>query len=491
MSSKSNGSPKGADNLIRQMEQKMKEYESEFKFILDPKPFIARLDGNRFSNFMKGFRKPNDYRVDTAMILTAQDAVIRFHCVSAYVQTDEISLIFQKNENNKERVLRLVSMISGYCSVRFNFHLARQQFDSATEKDLIEKVNSNVAFFDCRIFTLPTELDVTQNIFLRAAYARRNSKSVLGRAVLGHQAIQNLPSDTIARRIREEQDVNWNDFAPFFKYGVVLKRQKKANNTCVISSGQFLLLSSQLCGQRVMDFDNRTDYTEQEVVSTVMGHDSSDIPVGMGRLFTTIGDFVATTQSVEEKVESKYGHHFKEMEPELYEAKSNRIDEFFEGMELELKKDINLNSPPPVKTSNVPPKIAPSNANRPVPMQLECTPLTIDESLSVLELWHETRPAVVQITQNEISAGPKHVIEKWIASIGQDTSKMKIDTARWTEGGLNTYITKVILPIRLDPCLGISGGLGESAISADESLALAYKDAVDLLVEQNLIHILQ
>jgi hypothetical protein len=112
------------------------------------------------------------------------------------------------------------------------------------------------------------------------------------------------------------------------------------------------------------------------------------------------------------------------MEPELYEAKSNRIDEFFEGMELELKKDINLNSPPPVKTSNVPPKIAPSNANRPVPMQLECTPLTIDESLSVLELWHETRPAVVQITQNEISAGPKHVIEKWIASIGQDTSKM-------------------------------------------------------------------
>jgi len=31
-------------------------------FISDPKPFIARLDGNRFSNFMKGFRKPNDYR---------------------------------------------------------------------------------------------------------------------------------------------------------------------------------------------------------------------------------------------------------------------------------------------------------------------------------------------------------------------------------------------------------------------------------------------
>lgn len=51
-----------------------------------------------------------------------------------------------------------------------------------------------------------------------------------------------------------------------------------------------------------MDFDNRTDYTEQEIVSTVMGHDSSDIPVGMGRLFSTIGDFVATTQSVEEVI---------------------------------------------------------------------------------------------------------------------------------------------------------------------------------------------
>lgn len=49
-----------------------------------------------------------------------------------------------------------------------------------------------------------------------------------------------------------------------------------------------------------MDFDNRTDYSEQEVVSTVMGHDSSDVPVGMGRLFTTISDFVAMTQGIEE-----------------------------------------------------------------------------------------------------------------------------------------------------------------------------------------------
>lgn len=66
---------------------------------------------------MKGFRKPNDYRgnnkpllmslfvsnefsVDTAMILTAQDAIIRFHCVSAYVQTDEISLVSVKDYND-------------------------------------------------------------------------------------------------------------------------------------------------------------------------------------------------------------------------------------------------------------------------------------------------------------------------------------------------------------------------------------------------------
>ena len=34
------------------------------------------------------------------MILTAQDAIIRFQCVSAYVQTDEISLVSTRRAAN-------------------------------------------------------------------------------------------------------------------------------------------------------------------------------------------------------------------------------------------------------------------------------------------------------------------------------------------------------------------------------------------------------
>jgi len=74
----------------------------------------------------------------------------------------------------------------------------------------------------------------------------------------------------------------------------------------VISSGHFLLLSAQLCGQRAVDLDHRTDYTEQEVVATVMGHDSSDVPAGMARLFTSLNDFIDTTQTLEEVRKSTY-----------------------------------------------------------------------------------------------------------------------------------------------------------------------------------------
>ncbi len=165
-------------------------------------------------------------------------------------------------------------------------------------------------------------------------------------------------------------------------------------------------------------------------------------------------------------MESKYGHHFKEIEPEPYEAKLNRIDEFFEGMELELKKDVNMNSPPPKNSSNNSKNsLSPValNINRPVPMQLENTQMIVEEnSLNVLELWHET-PNVVQIAQNEISEdnNPKQIIDKWITSIGQSSSQISkenfmrtvvhnllitllgIDTARWNNGGTTTFITKV------------------------------------------------
>lgn len=159
------------------------------------------------------------------------------------------------------------------------------------------------------------------------------------------------------------------------------------------------------------------------------------------------------------------------MEPEPYEAQLNRIDEFFEGMELELKKDINLNSSPPKNNNNAVAVQKNSlnpiafNPSRPVPMQLESTQMIVEDQLSVIELWHET-PAVVSISQNEISENPKAVIDKWMASIGQPTSKISklhcflqlrtiphcllgIDTARWNSDGTTTFITKVRLAINL------------------------------------------
>ena len=128
------------NNKTLDLGERMKLYENESLSIskIPPyKPFIIRLDGRSFSNFTSGLRKPFDCNFTKAMVLTTMDLITEFYAVCGYTHSDEITIIFKESctkeefdkEENKSghifdgRSVKLLTVMSGYCSVRFNYHL--------------------------------------------------------------------------------------------------------------------------------------------------------------------------------------------------------------------------------------------------------------------------------------------------------------------------------------------------------------------------------
>ncbi|PRP79675.1 hypothetical protein PROFUN_12573 [Planoprotostelium fungivorum] len=210
---------------------RMKSYEDKMEMRLDPSlPFIIRLDGHSFSTFTRGFKKPFDDVISDAMIATAGDLVQYFSARSAFVASDEISLVFAAIVDQKEtnaifngRVVKVSTLAAGYCSARFNHHLALL---CPVDHPCREKCTAGNTFFDARVFSLPSTMEVFNNIFWRSAHdTTRNSKSMFGQAVLPHKSLQNLTSNQIIEKVLAEKGLNWEDLPGHHKYGSIIKKE--------------------------------------------------------------------------------------------------------------------------------------------------------------------------------------------------------------------------------------------------------------------------
>jgi tRNA(His) guanylyltransferase len=190
----------------------MKQYEADTcaSTVDLLRPVVVRLDGHCFSTYTKGFDRPYDLRIHRAMVSTAGDLLTKFGAVTAYTESDEISLIFHPHSEEMPstlpfngRVQKVVSVFAGYASARFNFHMLRESFDdeasplesssngsgsndrsgrskSGAQAALRAKVEESSAHFDGRVFALPTLERLIAYVRWRAVLdCKRNSISML------------------------------------------------------------------------------------------------------------------------------------------------------------------------------------------------------------------------------------------------------------------------------------------------------------------------
>lgn len=114
---------------------RMKKYENALctTKVDFSKPFVVRIDGHNFRIFTRGLKKPYDYNLHQVFVNVCEMLIKEFNAHTVYTHSDEISLLYypKKTKNKDEwreppfggRIQKLVSIIAGYTTSKFNCEL--------------------------------------------------------------------------------------------------------------------------------------------------------------------------------------------------------------------------------------------------------------------------------------------------------------------------------------------------------------------------------
>jgi len=165
---------------------RMKRYESVYKQKLIPKLYtIVRIDGKNFHRFTKRFKKPIDEDFlslmnRTAMYITKNTQNAKF----GYTQSDEISLLLTDWDNiNTEmyfagNIQKITSVISSMTTAFFSSIYAKTYNDF------------DFPSFDCRVFQLPSRVEVYNYFLWRQKDCHRNFINSLAQYHIGKKEIK-------------------------------------------------------------------------------------------------------------------------------------------------------------------------------------------------------------------------------------------------------------------------------------------------------------
>jgi tRNA(His) guanylyltransferase len=201
-----------------ELDEKMRVYETAFDQCAVPEMFlVARIDGRSFTRLTREthqFNAPFDERFRDLMVATTEHLMqCGFRIVYGYTQSDEISLLFDPNENSFGRKLRKFdSILAGEASAKFALLLGAH------------------AAFDCRISQLPNENLVGDYFRWRNEDAHRNALNgwcywTLRKDGLNvAQATKRLEGMPVSEKneLLFQRGINFNDVPNWQKRGVGL-----------------------------------------------------------------------------------------------------------------------------------------------------------------------------------------------------------------------------------------------------------------------------
>jgi len=145
------------------LDMKMRIYETAQDRVVPPEIFlVARVDGRCFTRLTKevhNFESPFDVKFRDYMIETTKHLMnCGFRVIYGYTESDEISLLFHRDEDSFGRKMRKFnSILAGEASAKFSLLLG------------------DIGTFDCRISELPNEGLVIDYFRWRNEDAHRNA----------------------------------------------------------------------------------------------------------------------------------------------------------------------------------------------------------------------------------------------------------------------------------------------------------------------------
>ena len=183
-------------------------------------PVMARLDGRSFSTFTKNLERPFDLRFVNLMANTAEYVFAESNAVCAYVQSDEISLLFYPEKEESEiifngRIFKMTSVLASMASAYFNTKLSYW---------LPEKT-STLAHFDCRVWTVPDKQEATNVFVWRQLDCIKNSVASKAQSVFSHKQLHKKHQGDMLTMLSEAAEP-WEDLTEQLKYGTFFRKTK-------------------------------------------------------------------------------------------------------------------------------------------------------------------------------------------------------------------------------------------------------------------------
>ena len=183
-------------------------------------PVMARLDGRAFHNFTKGMHRPYDVKFRALMVHTAKALMVEANPTMAYVQSDEISLVWYQDTIESEiyfagRIQKMVSTLAATASVAFTDSMAH----------FLPDKEGSFAAFDCRVWTCPTLMEAANCFLWRERDATKNSILSAGQAHFSHKQLHGK-NTTVIQDMLHEKGVNWNDYPADFKRGTWVQKRR-------------------------------------------------------------------------------------------------------------------------------------------------------------------------------------------------------------------------------------------------------------------------
>lgn len=229
-----------------QLGARMKEFYEQIPKtrLMRRTPVAIRIDGKAFHTFTKGFRKPFDAVLTSAMQETMKYLCENIQgCVLGYTQSDEITLILvdYKKLNSDAwfdyEVQKMCSVAASMATMIFNkvVRSAIERYDIGWKNSLIPQsveiqlehqeymrtlriANARGAMFDARVFNIPKE-EVTNLIYWRQLDAIRNSIQMVGQANFSHSELQGKCSSEILEMLISQKGIDWNELPVYLQRG--------------------------------------------------------------------------------------------------------------------------------------------------------------------------------------------------------------------------------------------------------------------------------
>lgn len=197
---------------------RMKSYETKQK-ILSGIPFIARIDGKSFSKWTKKFKKPYDEILHNAFIEATKALISETHATIGYTQSDEITLVFdENNEYFGRKTQKLTSVLSSITTAAFN----------------TQCISERLAYFDCRVFGVPTRSEATNAVLWRELDATKNAIFSAAYAQFSHKSLHKLNTKQMQKKLLVEKNINFNDYPSSFKRGTFIQNKQYEKQPGVI-----------------------------------------------------------------------------------------------------------------------------------------------------------------------------------------------------------------------------------------------------------------